>query len=99
MVVAIILFSIAFICTIFGIVLSVVKKDPIFLMCLIVSLPACVFGAVCLHPTPKESDIENGTAIYQENHHIVINEQGDTIKNYKTYEIVWKENYPNGRKK
>lgn len=99
MVTVIILFSIAFICAIFGIVLSVVKKDPIFLMCLIVSLPACVFGAVCLHLTPKESDIENGTAIYQKNHHIVINEQGDTIKNYKTYEIVWKEEYPNGRKK
>ena len=99
MVTTIILFSIAFICAIFGIVLSVVKKDPIFLMCLIVSLPAFVGGAVCLHPTPKESDIENGTAIYQENHHIVINEQWDTIKNYKTYEIVWKEEYPYSKKK
>jgi hypothetical protein len=85
-----------------GIVLSVVKKDPIFLMFLIVTFPICVGGYSFLYPTtptPKESDIENGTAIYQKNHHIVINEQGDTIKNYKTYEIVWKENYPNGRKK
>jgi len=38
MVTTIILFSIAFISAIFGIVLSIVKKDPIFLMCLIVSL-------------------------------------------------------------
>ncbi len=99
MVTVIILFSIAFITAIFGIILSIVKKDPIFLTCLIVSLPAFVGGYSCLYLTPKESDIENGTAIYQENHNIVINEQGDTIKNYKTYEIVWKENYPNGRKK
>lgn len=99
MVTVIILFSIAFITAIFGIILSIVKKDPIFLMCLIVSFPACVGGYSCLYLTPKESDIENGTAIYQENHHIVINEQGDTIKNYKTYEIVWKENYPYGKKK
>lgn len=99
MVTVIILFSIAFISAIFGIVLSVVKKDPIFLMCLIVSFPACVGGYSCLYPIPKKSDIENGTAIYQKNHHIVINEQGDTIKNYKTYEIVWKEEYPYGKKK
>ena len=79
--------------------LLIVKKEPIFILCLTTSLPFCVCGAVCLYPTPKESDIENGTAMYQENHHIVINEQGDTIKNYKTYEIVWKEEYPNGRKK
>ena len=99
MIAAIILFSIACIFFILGIVLSVVKKDPIFLMFLIVSFPACVGGYSCLYPTPKESDIENGTAIYQKNHHIVINEQGDTIKNYKTYEIVWKEEYPYGKKK
>ena len=99
MVAAIILFSIACIFFILGIVLLIVKKEPIFILCLTTSLPFCVCGAVCLYPTPKESDIENGTAIYQENHHIVINEQGDTIKNYKTYEIVWKEEYPNGRKK
>lgn len=99
MVAAIILFSIACIFFILGIVLLIVKKEPIFILCLTTSLPFCVCGAVCLYPTPKESDIENGTAMYQENHHIVINEQGDTIKNYKTYEIVWKEEYPNGRKK
>ena len=99
MVAAIILFSIACIFFILGIVLWIVKSDPIFILFLTISLPLCVCGAVCLYPTPKESDIENGTAIYQENHHIVINEQGDTIKNYKTYKIVWKENYPNGRKK
>ena len=99
MVAAIILFSIACIFFILGIVLLIVKEEPIFILCLTTSLPFCVCGAVCLYPTPKESDIENGTAMYQENHHIVINEQGDTIKNYKTYEIVWKEEYPNGRKK
>ena len=99
MVAAIILFSIACIFLILGIVLSVVEKNSIFLGCLIISFPACVGGYSCLYPTPKESDIVNGTAIYQENHHIVINEQGDTIKNLKTYEIVWKEEYPYGRKK
>ena len=99
MVAAIILFSIACIFFILGIVLCIVKCDPIFMLFLNISIPCCVCGAVCLYPTPKESDIENGTAIYQENHHIVINEQGDTIKNYKTYEIVWKEEYPYGKKK
>jgi hypothetical protein len=99
MVAAIILFSIAFIIFILGIVLWIVKNDPIFMLFLTISIPFCICGAVCLYPTPKKSDIENGTAIYQENHHIVINEQGDTIKNYKTYEIVWKEEYPYGKKK
>mgnify|MGYP003467275728 CR=1 FL=1 len=99
MVAAIILFSIACIFFILGIVLWIVKNDPIFMLFLIISFPFSICGVVSLYPTPKESDIENGTAIYQENHHIVINEQGDTIKNYKTYEIVWKEEYPYGKKK
>jgi hypothetical protein len=99
MVAAIILFSIAFIIFILGIVLWIVKSDPIFMLFLTISIPFFIYGAVSLYPTPTESDIENGTAIYQENHHIVINEQGDTIKNYKTYKIVWKEEYPYGKKK
>lgn len=99
MVAAIILFSIACIFFILGIVQWIVKNDPIFMLFLTISFPFCIGGVISLYPTPKESDIENGTAMYQENHHIVINEQGDTIKNYKTYEIVWKEEYPYGKKK
>jgi hypothetical protein len=59
MVAAIILFSIAFIIFILGIVLWIVKSDPIFMLFLTISIPFCICGAVCLYPTPKKSDIEN----------------------------------------
>ena len=41
--------------------------------------------------TPTNKDVKNGKAYYVEQNHVEI-VNGDTINNYKTYEIVWIEN-------
>ena len=81
-----------------SLILAIVVDDVHFLW-IIFSGILVLIGVAVMYPCPGKIDIAKGTAQYQENHHVVLNEQGDTVKSYKTYEIVWKEEYPYGRKK
>ena len=50
------------------------------------------FVSICiLCVTPTNKDVSEGKAHYIEQSHIKI-VNGDTINNYKTYEIVWNQN-------
>lgn len=91
MIAAIICFSISIIIAIWGITMNIVTKVPEWLLLMILVLPISIFGAAELSMTPTNKDVKNGKAHYVEQNHIeVVN--GDTINNYKTYEIVWTEN-------
>ena len=48
-------------------------------------------GIGLLYVTPTNKDVREGEAHYIEQNHIEI-VNGDTIYNYKTYQIVWNQN-------
>jgi hypothetical protein len=92
-----VLFSIALVWSIITIALCLVKDKTygMFFIPIIFILGA---ATAVLFPSPKYSDLENGKAQYITNVHSKLNEQGDTISSYKTYKLVWKDEWKYGRK-
>lgn len=88
---AIILFSIAGTLAICGIIFTCVSENGEWMFTLLISVVLVIFGLAAFFTTPRPLDVREGTAHYIEQNHIeVVN--GDTINNYKTYEIVWNQN-------
>jgi hypothetical protein len=92
-----VLFSIALVWGIISTALCLVKDKTygLFFIPIIFILGA---ATAVLFPSPKYSDIEEGKAQYITNIHSKVNEQGDTISSYKTYKLVWKDEWKYGRK-
>ena len=92
MIVATILFSIAGTLAVCGIIFYYLA-DTITWMCasVFLSFVFMIFGFAISSTTPTVRDVREGTAYYVEQTHIEIL-NGDTVNNYKTYEIVWNQN-------
>ena len=91
MIAATILFTIAGIILLFSIIGCVYTNTPEWLLLIIISLVLSAGGAVTLKETPRNTHVKKGKAHYVEQNHIeVVN--GDTINNYKIYQIEWIEN-------
>jgi hypothetical protein len=91
MIAAIILFSIAATNLIWCIITTFVTEKGEWLSGLILSVFLSIIGAVTIFEAPTNTDVKNGKAHYVEQNHIeVLN--GDTVNNYKTYEIIWNQN-------
>ena len=89
---AIILFVIAVGIAVWCITVSSITEEAIWLLFLIFAGFCIMGGGIALDSTPTNKDVKNGKAHYIEQNHVeVVN--GDTINNYKTYEIVWIENF------
>lgn len=88
---AIILFGLAIVSIIIGIILALYTKVAEYLFLLILAFIFFIFGCAVQYPIPTNHDVREGTAHYIEQVHIEI-VNGDTINNYKTYEIVWNQN-------
>ena len=77
---------------ILGIVIGITSNKHKFLgLGLIMSGIFSFVGICILCVTPTNKDVREGNAHYIEQSHIKI-VNGDTIDNYKTYEIVWNQN-------
>jgi hypothetical protein len=88
---AFILFSIAATNLIWSIITTFVTEKRGWLLGLILSVFLSIIGVATIFEAPTDTDVKNGKAHYVEQNHIeVVN--GDTINNYKTYEIVWIKN-------
>lgn len=86
-----ILFPIAVGIAVWCITVSSIKNEPIWLLFLIFAGFCIMGGGIALDSTPTNKDVKNGKAYYVEQNHIeVVN--GDTVNNYKTYQIVWNQN-------
>ena len=91
MIVAMILFPIAVGIAVWYITVSSITNEPIWLLFLTFSLLCVMGGTIILESIPTTKDVRKGEAHYIEQNHVeVVN--GDTINNYKTYEILWIEN-------
>ena len=92
MIAAMILFSIAIVIAVWCITVDSTTESGMWLLFLIPSAFFIVGGIVAIDLTPTNKDVREGEAHYIEQNHIeVVN--GDTINTYKTYEIVWIENF------
>lgn len=86
-----ILFTIAIGITVWCITVSSNTKLCLWLLFLIPSIYCAIIGIVIINSIPTNNDIKDGKAHYIEQNHIeVVN--GDTVNNYKTYQIEWIEN-------
>lgn len=91
MIVAMILFPIAVGIAVWSITMSSFTKSEMWLFFLILSLFCALGGIAAIDITPTNEHVRKGEAHYIEQNHVeVVN--GDTINNYKTYEIVWNQN-------
>ena len=91
MITAIILFSIAVVIAVWCITVDSTTKSGMWLLFLTPSALFIVGGIAAIDLTPTNKDVREGEAHYVEQNHIEI-VNGDTVNNYKTYEIVWIEN-------
>lgn len=92
MIAATILLSLAATMLILCIVIGITSNKHEFLgLGLIMSGIFSFVGICILCVTPTNKDVKEGNAHYIEQSHIKI-VNGDTINNYKTYEIVWNQN-------
>ena len=94
---SIVLFSIALVCIIITTALCLIK-DKTYGLFYVPIVFILGLGIALLFPSPKYSDLESGKAQYITNIHSKVNEQGDTISSYKTYKLVWKDEWKYGRK-
>lgn len=91
MIAAMILFSIAGTILLWSIIVSITTNNWYWLLGLSITTVLSFIGISILYATPTNKDVREGEAHYIEQNHIeVVN--GDTINNYKTYQIVWIEN-------
>lgn len=91
MIAAIILFSIAGTLAICGLIFTYVSGNAKWMFTLLLSVVLVIFGISAFFTTPRPSNVREGTAHYVEQNHIEI-VNGDTVNNYKTYQIVWNQN-------
>lgn len=91
MITAMILFVIAIGIAVWSITVSSITKSNIWLLCLIFSVFCGIIGIAIIDITPTNKDVREGKAHYIEQNHIEV-VKGDTVNNYKTYQIVWIEN-------
>lgn len=83
-----ILFSIAVGIAVWCITMSSTTESSIWLLFLIFAGFCVIGGIAIIDTTPTSKDVIDGEAYYIEQNHIeVVN--GDTVNNYKTYQIVW----------
>ena len=88
MITAMILFSIAVGIAVWCITMSSTTESSIWLLFLIFAGFCVIGGIAIIDTTPTSKDVIDGEAYYIEQNHIeVVN--GDTVNNYKTYQIVW----------
>lgn len=88
---AIILFGLAIVSIIIGIILALYTKVAEYLFLLILAFIFFILGCAVQCPVPTNHDVKEGTAHYIEQIHIeVVND--DTINTYKTYQIEWNQN-------
>ena len=86
-----ILFTIAIGIAVWCITVSSTTESSIYLLFLIFSGFCVMGGAITLDLIPTNKDVREGKAHYVEQNHIeVLN--GDTVNNYKTYQIEWNQN-------
>lgn len=86
-----ILFTIAIGVAVWCITVSSITNSDGWLLCLFVSLMFVIGGITIIDSTPTNKDVKERKAHYVEQNHIeVVN--GDTVNNYKTYQIQWIEN-------
>lgn len=86
-----ILFTIAIGMAVWCITMSSMTKEGEWLLFLIFTFVSATGGAIVLDLTPTNKDVRKGKAHYVEQNHIeVVN--GDTVNNYKTYQIEWNQN-------
>lgn len=91
MIAAMILFSIAGTLAICGIIFTCVSGVTEWMFTLLISAVLNAFGLAAFFTTPRPLNVREGTAHYVEQNHIeVVN--GDTVNNYKTYQIEWNQN-------
>ena len=91
MIAAMILFSIAIGIAVWCITVSSTTKLYLWLLFLIPSIYCAIVGIVVIDSIPTNKDVREGRAHYVEQNHIkVVN--GDTVNNYKTYQIEWNQN-------
>lgn len=91
MIAAMILFTIAIGIAVWCITVSSITKLYSWLLLLIPSIYCAIIGIAVIDSIPTNNDIKDGKAHYVEQNHIeVLN--GDTIANYKTYQIEWNQN-------
>jgi hypothetical protein len=92
MIAATILFSIAVVIAVWCITMNSFTKSGMWLLFLICSWFCIMGGVMAIDTTPSNKDVREGEAHYIEQNHIEI-VNGDTVNNYKTYQIVWIENF------
>ena len=91
MIAPMILFTIAIGIAVWCITVSSTTESSIYLLFLIFSGFCVMGGAITLDLIPTNKDVREGKAHYVEQNHIeVLN--GDTVNNYKTYQIEWNQN-------
>ena len=91
MIAAIILFSIAVVIAVWCITVSSITKSYLWLLFLIPSVYCAIIGIATIVQIPTNNDVKEGKAQYVEQNHVEI-VNGDTVNNYKTYQIVWNQN-------
>lgn len=91
MIAAMILFSIAGMVAVWSITMSSTTESEMWLLFLFFSVFCVIGGLSVIDSTPTNTDVRKGKAHYVEQNHVEI-ANGDTINNYKTYEIVWSQN-------
>lgn len=89
--VAIVLLFIAGTTLLWSIIAGSVTGNEYWFLELIITILCSIVGIGMLCDVPTDNDVKEGKAHYIEQNHIeVVN--GDTVNNYKTYQIVWTEN-------
>jgi hypothetical protein len=91
MILAMILFTLAIGVAVWSITVVSTTKESVWSLFLIFSVFCIMTGVAVMVSIPTNKDVREGEAHYIEQNHIEI-VNGDTVNNYKTYEIIWNQN-------
>lgn len=70
-------------------IISLVKKDAVYLAFSTLSIFWFMFFPLVNYPEPTNADVKDGKAIYVEEINVGLDINGDTLYNYSTYRLEW----------
>lgn len=79
-------------------IVAISEHDSRVLWFSFLSLPFFFVMVLSNWPNPTNTDVKSGKAIYVEETHLCLDQNGDTVYNYKTYHVEWLPEWKWGRK-
>ena len=94
----IVFLTLGILCIVIPGIIDIISRTGYIMFVSIMSIVWFALFPIVNYPEPLESDVRDDKAVYVEEKHVAIDQNGDTLYNYSTYKLEWLPEWKYGRK-